>query len=224
MKRFVFSVLAVFACLTVFHSNSLADPWRSTRITDEKQHERVGPRSYPYRDKADLVMMELDIQPGDVVADIGCGTGFWSKLMAEAVGPEGTVHSSEVDDKKVNELKKIFAEQPQVKPYVCPKEGTGLAENSCDLAYLSQTYHHLPKERLAYLKHLREVIKPDGRLAIIEKYPLIATKANGHGTNLSELLSVTEEAGWIPLRIELMPGTYHFLAVFAQQDMFPPEK
>jgi ubiquinone/menaquinone biosynthesis C-methylase UbiE len=201
-----------------------APPWQSTRITNAKQHQRQGPRSYPYRDKADFVMRELDLKPGDAVADLGCGTGFWTKLMAAAVGPTGTVHASEVSENKVDALKKQFESLPQVKPYVCPKEETGLPENSCDVVYLSQTYHHLPDDRLAYLKHLRTVIKPDGRLAIIEKYPVIATKANGHGTELSALMTVTEKAGWIPLRIELMPGTYHYLAIFAQSELFPPEK
>jgi hypothetical protein len=74
------------------------------------------------------------------------------------------------------------------------------------------------------MKHLRTVTKPDGRLAIIEKYLVIATKANGHGTDLSKLMSVAEQAGWIPLRIELMPGTYHYLAIFAQKELFPPEQ
>lgn len=201
-----------------------AQPWQTTRITNEKQHERQGPRSYPYRDKADFVMRELDVQAGDVVADLGCGTGFWTKLMAETVGSTGTVHASEVSDEKVAGLKKQLESLPQVKPYVCPKDGTGLPEKSCDLVYLSQTYHHLPDDRLAYLKHLRTVIKPDGRLAIIEKYPVIATKANGHGTDLSALMSVAEKTGWIPLRIELIPSTYHYLAIFAQKEMFPPEK
>jgi ubiquinone/menaquinone biosynthesis C-methylase UbiE len=198
--------------------------WQSTRVTSDKQHKRQGPRSYPYRDKVDFVMRELDLKPGDAVADLGCGTGFWTKLMAEAVGASGTVHAGEVSENKVADLKKQFGSLPQVKPYVCPKDGTGLPEKSCDLVYLSQTYHHLPDDRLAYLKHLRTVIKPDGRLAIIEKYPVIATKASGHGTDLSDLMSVAEQAGWIPLRIELMPGTYHYLAFFAQKELFPPEQ
>jgi hypothetical protein len=104
--------------------------WQTTRITNDKQHQRQGPRSYPYRDKAAFVMRELDLKAGDVAADLGCGTGFWTKLMAEAVGPTGTVHASEVSDSKVADLKKQLASLPQVKPYVCPKDGTGLPEKS----------------------------------------------------------------------------------------------
>jgi len=42
-------------------------------------------------------------------------------------------------------------------------DGTALAENSCDLAFLSKTYHHLNEgSHVDYLRHLRKVVKPAG--------------------------------------------------------------
>ena len=40
---------------------------------------------------------------------------------------------------------------------------------------------------------------------------------------LAEIAREAEEAGWIPVRCELITGTYHYLAIFVQQDLFPPE-
>lgn len=200
------------------------DSWRSTRIIDLNQHQRRGENRYPYRDKSQYILKELDLKVGDVVVDIGAGDGWWSQLMAEFVGEKGAVHAAEVEDKMVDNMKKKFADVPQIKPYLCKTDSTELAENSCDLAFLSQTYHHLDEDgRVDYLRRLRDVVKPTGRLCVIEKYTTIATEHGSHGTALSELIAQAEQAGWIPVRCELMTGTYHYLAIFVQKNLFGPE-
>ncbi len=66
-------------------------------------------------------------------------------------------------------------------------------------------------------------MRPAGRICIIEKYPEISTRGRDHGTPASQVVKQAEEAGWIPLRFELMTGTYHYLIILAQRDLFPPE-
>jgi hypothetical protein len=137
---------------------------------------------------------------------------------------EGTVHAAEVSKKMVDKLKKKHTATPQIKPYLCKTDGTGLKANSCDVAFLSQAYHHLGKgKHVDYLKHLRTVIKPTGRVVIIEKYIENGMGAGTHGTLLSRLILQAEQAGWVPVRVELMTGTYHYIAILAQKDLFPPE-
>ena len=204
---------------------SVGESGKTTRISDPKQHHRVGAKSYPYRTKSDYILKEMDLKPGDVVVDIGAGDGLWTEKMAKSVGPKGVVHAAEVTAKKVDQMKKKFAKTPQIKPYVCKTDGTGLPADSCDLAFLSQTYHHLPKNgKVAYLKHLSTVIKPTGRVVIIEKYTEEALGSGVHGTPMSRLVREVEEAGcWVPVRLELMTGTYHYIAILAQKSLFPPE-
>jgi len=199
--------------------------WQSTRVTDLKQHQLTGTGGYPYRAKSDYVLRELDLRPGDVVVDIGAGDGFWAERMAKFVGKEGTVYASEVEQNKVDRMKEKFGDLPQVKPYLCPTDGTGLAENSCELAFLSKTYHHLDADgRVDYLRHLRQVVRPTGRLCVIEKYANIATRDQSHAIVLSQLVKQAEEAGWIAVRYELMTGMYHYITIFVQKDLFGPER
>ncbi len=201
-----------------------ATGWTGTRITRADQHVRNEEGRYPYRENADDILHEMDLRRGDVAVDIGAGDGWWSALIAERVGKTGAVYAVEIKEELVKQMKIDHAALPQLKPRLSGTDGTGLEENSCDLAFISQVYHHLDSDgQVDYLRHLHDVVRPTGRLMVIERYINIVTKKDGHGTRFGQLINQAEEAGWVLLRYELMPGTYHYRSIFAQTELFPTE-
>ena len=224
-----FLPLIAITCICFPAVEVRADSGRSTRVD---QFERPIPTGevlffhLAYRKKCDYVLDELDLKPGEVVVDIGAGDGWWSSKMAERVGPTGTVHAADISKKAIRMMKKRHAKVPQLKPYLCSTKGPDLPENSCDLAFISKTYHHLPKDdRVGYMRRLRSAIKPTGRLVIVEYYRELGVGISAtHSYSPGQLALQAEEAGWTLLRCEMINGTRHFMAVFVNREIFPVEK
>ncbi len=210
-----------WAFLACFCSRMAVAECPTSRIADTQALAKRDGSGYAHRQKADFLLDRLDIWPGDQVLDLGAGDGWWTEHLAKKVGSEGTVYAAEVNAALVERLQKRFAETSQVKAYLCPPDKPGLPENSVDLVFISAVYHHLNKEtRIQYWRELANVVRPTGRVAILETYPALAVKGKDHGTQLSKLIDEAEQGGWVPVEIWYLPGTQHYLAIFVQQKAF----
>ncbi len=215
---------AVFAGITFLVSLLVATAIAecpTSRITDAQAFTQRDTSGYAHRQKVAFILDRLDIRPGDQVLDLGAGDGWWTEHLAQRVGPQGTVYAAEVAPNLVERLEKRFAETPQVKTHLCPQDKPGLPDDSVDLVFLSAVYHHLPKDnRVAYWHELAKVVRPTGRVAIVETYPAIATRGKDHGTQLGTLMSEAEQGGWVAVETWYLQGTQHYLAIFVQQEAF----
>ena len=112
---------------------------------------------------------EIGIAKGSSVADIGAGTGFYTLLLAERVGPEGKVYANEIQSGMLDRLKQNVAAKgfKNVIPILGTEHDPKLPANSIDIALLVDVYHEFshPQEMI---RKLHAALKQDGRLVLLE--------------------------------------------------------
>lgn len=116
------------------------------------------------------IVEAVGLHPGQTVADIGAGTGLFSWLFAEKVGPEGTVYAVEIAPaflKYLGEQARKQGLEKLVKLVRSTQETTNLAPGSIDVAFVCATYHHFehPEKVLA---SIHRSLRPGGRLVVID--------------------------------------------------------
>jgi ubiquinone/menaquinone biosynthesis C-methylase UbiE len=115
------------------------------------------------------VIEALDIEPGDHVADLGAGSGYFTFLLAQAVGPGGKVYAVDVDRDMVALLSKRVQEEgyKNVEVILADPDDPHLPRASLDLIFTCNVYHHV-ENRSTYFSRVAETLKPDGRVAVID--------------------------------------------------------
>jgi precorrin-6B methylase 2 len=116
-----------------------------------------------------LLVRSLRIKPGDVVADIGAGSGVISMLMAESVLPGGKVVAVDVQQEMLDRLQTRCerAGIENIVPVLGTQQRSGLEPESIDLAIMVDVYHEFefPYEMLL---DLSRALKPGGRIVFVE--------------------------------------------------------
>ena len=126
------------------------------------------PRREVYRRRHEI-FAALYLRPEMDVADIGAGTGFFTLLMAEAVGPRGRVYAVDISPDFLAFIRQRAAEAglANVVAVRCPEEQVNLPPESIDLALICDTYHHFA-DPVAYMRSVRRALRPGGRVVIID--------------------------------------------------------
>jgi ubiquinone/menaquinone biosynthesis C-methylase UbiE len=106
---------------------------------------------------------------GQSVADVGAGTGLFTRLFAARVGPQGRVYAVDIARAFVEgNLQRARAARLQnVVGIVSTQVDTRLEENSIDLAFICDAYHHF-EDPQAMLASIRRALRPGGTLVIVD--------------------------------------------------------
>jgi ubiquinone/menaquinone biosynthesis C-methylase UbiE len=118
--------------------------------------------------KPEKVVDHLLIKQGDIIADIGAGTGFFTMLFAQRVGKNGMVYAVDVDENMVQYVEKRAKKEGlnNVKTILATPNEPLLPKSSTDVIFICDTYLFF-ENREQYLARLRDSLKNDGHLAIV---------------------------------------------------------
>jgi ubiquinone/menaquinone biosynthesis C-methylase UbiE len=115
------------------------------------------------------IVAACQLKPGMAVADVGAGTGLFTRLFAAEVGPQGRVYAVDIARKFVDHVEKTCSEAglKNVTGVLCTSTSTELPPNSVDLVFVCDTYHHFeyPQKTLA---SIHQALRADGKLIVID--------------------------------------------------------
>ncbi len=134
----------------------LGAPWL-TRESREREED------------AKTMFAQFGIKPGMTVCDVGCGNGFYTLPMAEAVGEKGKVYAVDIQVQMLRLLRKRALKQKidNIEYILGTYSNPKLPDNSCDIIILVDAYHEF-SHPVHMLKHMRRALKPGGRMILVE--------------------------------------------------------
>lgn len=116
-----------------------------------------------------IAIQALKIQPGQTVADIGAGSGYYTVRMARVVGSTGKVFATDIQPGMLDLLVRNVAKAKldNVVPVLGTPDDPKLPPDSLDLAIMVDVYHELAAPQ-AFIRKLRASLKRTGRLVLLE--------------------------------------------------------
>lgn len=120
-------------------------------------------------DRREDIIRHLRLQPGQRIADVGAGTGFFTVLMAGEVGRSGLVYAVDIARNFVDATVRRARGKglANVVGVVNDSHGVALPQGSVDLVFISDTYHHFeyPQSTLA---SILAALRPGGEMVVID--------------------------------------------------------
>jgi ubiquinone/menaquinone biosynthesis C-methylase UbiE len=120
--------------------------------------------------KIEEVVAKLALKPGDIVADVGSGSGVYSIPMAKAIAPNGILYAVDIDQAMLDHVAGRAAKEgvTNLRTVLGEYDDPKLPVKNVDVAYFQRTLHMI-EHRQAYLNATAKYLKPDGRVVVIDK-------------------------------------------------------
>jgi ubiquinone/menaquinone biosynthesis C-methylase UbiE len=170
--------LATLALLTAVTCASLpgqvaekANAGYQTKEDRERVARNLGNPDRVERQKPAELLKAIGVKPDQTIGDIGTGVGFMLPYMIDAVGPTGRVYAEDIQDDFLEKAKAAVAEGGWKNVTFVKGDGKDvkLPENSLDLGFILDVYHHINYPQVT-MASVYKAVKPGGRLAVIDFY------------------------------------------------------
>jgi ubiquinone/menaquinone biosynthesis C-methylase UbiE len=144
-------------------------PFEDPKINVEEFIAKFEGESREIFAKRKQIVEACQLKAGMAVADVGAGTGLFTRLFAASVGETGKVYAVDIAPKFVKYIEETCAQSgiKNVQGVVCKPTSVELPENSVDLVFICDTYHHFefPFKTMA---SIHRALRPGGKVVVID--------------------------------------------------------
>jgi ubiquinone/menaquinone biosynthesis C-methylase UbiE len=164
------------------------------------------------------IFRALPLKPGDIVADVGAGTGQFEKGLSEIVGANGKVYAIDIASAFIPYMKDRFVKEnlTNVEVILGKAEKTTLPANSVNMVFVVDTYHHFDNAK-DILRDFKKILRAEGHLVIVDfkTGPQARPWVNEHvGISREEIIKEVTAGGFEFLREEKIPFIESFQLTF----------
>jgi ubiquinone/menaquinone biosynthesis C-methylase UbiE len=167
-------------------------------------------------EKPEVVLEAMELREGMTIAEIGAGTGFFSRRLARAVGPTGKVYGVDIQPEMLELLEKYAAKEgiKNIIPVLGTDTDVNLPAGSIDRLLLVDVYHEFQKPE-PMLASLRKTLAPGGTVTLVE-YRAEGDSASHinvrHRMTAEQVISEWNAAGFeLVNQIETLPAQHIFI-------------
>ena len=162
------------------------------------------------------IFRAMGLKDGDVVADLGCGTGWFARRMARIVAPRGTVYAEDIQPEMLELVNQYVATEgvSGVVPVLGTETDPKLPAGGLDWILMVDVYHEFQKPE-PMLQAIRRSLKPTGKVALVE-YRLEGTTASHirteHRMSVEQVLAEWQPAGFrLVKQYDFLPVQHLFI-------------
>ena len=177
-------------------------------------------------ERPDEVLEVMGLEPGDVVADIGCGSGYYARRMAPRVAPGGRVYCVDIQPEMLDIMGDLAAQEgvEGIEPVLSTPDDPQLPAGEVDWIILADVYHEMSNYE-AMLAGMRASLAPGGQVALLEYRVEDGTgdhlKAD-HAMSVRQVLAEWQPAGFALVDLhEFLPGQHLFVLTGADDATVP---
>jgi SAM-dependent methyltransferase len=180
--------------------------------------ERPGRQS---EERPHLLVNKMRLDSGDTVADIGAGTGYFSRMTASRVAPSGRVYAVDIQPEMLDKLSELAGREglTNIVPVLGEDDDPRLPRGTIDWVLLVDAYHEFQQPD-AMLAKIHEALAPGGRVALAE-YRLEGDTARhirlDHRMSVEQVLAEWEPAGFELIELDESLPIQH-LFIFGARD------
>ena len=125
------------------------------------------------------IVAALGLKPGMIVADIGAGTGLFTRLFSPVVGAAGKVYAVDISKEFIDHIETLAREQrlENIVGVICKQDSVELAPASVDLVFICDTYHHFEFPQKT-MHSIYQALKPNGQVVLIDYHRIEGVSAD----------------------------------------------